>query len=63
MSDSKLTRAYDARSPGVDIPPAQKEERQERHQFKQERREHRRTGRTRGIVVPSSAAWPPSKEN
>ena len=64
MSDENtLTRAYDARNPGVDIPAAQKQERQERHQHQQERRQLRRTGRTRGIVVPSSAKWPPSKES
>ena len=64
MSDENtLTRAYDARNPGVDISPAQKQERQERHQHKRDRQTHRRTGRTRGIVVPSSAKWPPSKES
>lgn len=50
--ENRLTRAYDARVPGVDIPAAQKQERQERHQFKEDRRTLRRTGRTRGIIVP-----------
>jgi cyclopropane fatty-acyl-phospholipid synthase-like methyltransferase len=52
MSESRLARAYDARVPGVDIPAAQKAERQERVEFREERRTHRRTGRTRGIIVP-----------
>jgi hypothetical protein len=46
---------YERRMPGTGVPEAQKQERQERHEFKQERREHRRTGRNRGIVVPADA--------
>lgn len=50
MSD--LARRYDASTPGVGISTAQKEERQERREFKHERASLRRTGRTRGIVIP-----------
>lgn len=37
--------------PGTGVPEAQKQERQERHEFKLERRSHRRTGRNRGVVI------------
>jgi hypothetical protein len=47
-----LASRYDALTPGVDIPTAQKEERQERREFKSERASLRRTSRTRGIVIP-----------
>lgn len=47
-----LAERYEQRMPGTGCPDAQKEERQDRHEFKQERRDHRRTGRTRGIVIP-----------
>jgi hypothetical protein len=50
MSD--LARRYDAEHPGVGIETAQKEERQERREFHRERASLRRTGRSRGIVVP-----------
>jgi len=49
---SKLAEGYDRAFPGVEIPEAQKEERQERREFKAERASLRRTGRSRGIVVP-----------
>lgn len=42
---------YERRCPGVRIPEAQKQERQERFEFKAERRQLRRTGRNRGIVL------------
>lgn len=58
-----LADAYEKRYPGTGIPEAQKQERMERINFNDERRALRRTGRNRGIVVPSSAAWPPSKES
>jgi len=44
---------YERLYPDVGISDAQKEERMQRMDFKQERREHRRTGRTRGIVIPA----------
>lgn len=50
---------YEALYPDTGIPDAQKEERMERMDFKQERREYRRTSRTRGIVIPDL----PWKEN
>lgn len=55
MSD--LAQRYDARNPGVDIPQAQKEERQERADFKKEARTLQRTGRNRGIVVTGDCPW------
>ncbi len=53
---------YEAAFPGTGIPEAQKEERYERMEFKQERHTLRRSGRNRGIVVPSTAAWPPERQ-
>ena len=44
---------YEQLYPGTGIPEAQKEERQDRIDFKREHREMRRTGRTRGIVIPA----------
>lgn len=49
---SGLADRYEARVPATGIGEAQKQERQERHEFRQERRALRRTGRNRGIVVP-----------
>ena len=49
---AKLADSYEQRYPGVEIPSAQKEEREQRERFKAERHSHRRTGRTSGIVVP-----------
>ncbi len=60
-SESTLARAYDARVPGVEIPDAQKAERQERVEFRTERAQLRRTGRTRGIIVPR-LPWLEDKE-
>ena len=48
---SKADR-YERAYPGTGLPEAQKEERQERIDFKSERSSLRRTGRNRGIVVP-----------
>jgi hypothetical protein len=48
----KLAERYDRAYPGVEIPEAQKAERQERREFQVERASLRRTGRNRGIVVP-----------
>lgn len=50
---------YERMYPDTGIPDAQKQERQERIDFKQERREGRRTGRSRGVVIPAL----PWKEN
>jgi hypothetical protein len=52
MSQDDLIRRYDNRYPGVDISDAQTVERQQRIDFKSERRTHGRTGRNRGIIVP-----------
>jgi hypothetical protein len=49
---SELADRYDARHPGIDISSAQKEERQERAEFREERRTLQRTTRNRGIIVP-----------
>ena len=43
---------YEKRFPGTGISDAQKEERMERIDFKQESAALRRTGRNRGIIVP-----------
>lgn len=48
-----LASEYDKHYPDVQIPASQKEERMERILHKQERQSLRRTGRTRGIVVPA----------
>lgn len=50
---SALADQYEKLYPETGIPEAQKEERMERILFKQEGRSLRRTGRTRGIVVPA----------
>lgn len=39
--------------PNTGIPDAQKQERMERIDFKQERADKRRTGRNRGLIVPA----------
>ena len=52
---ASLVDRYDAAYPDVAIPDAQKEERQMRADFKTEVRTHSRTGRNRGIVIPSGA--------
>jgi hypothetical protein len=49
---SPKARAYDAHAPETGVPEAQAEERHERRVFREETRQHRRTGRNRGIVVP-----------
>jgi hypothetical protein len=49
---SPKARAYDAHAPETGVPEAQAEERHERRVFGEETRQHRRTGRNRGIVVP-----------
>lgn len=49
---SALADQYEKLYPETGIPEAQKEERMERMLFKDEQRSLRRTGRTRGIVVP-----------
>jgi hypothetical protein len=50
---SRLAREYERRYPGTGVGEAQAAERMERIQFKQDGAEHRRTGRTRGIIVPA----------
>lgn len=52
MYESAKARRYEQIAPQTGIPEAQAEERMDRRDFKQERRDHRRTGRTRGIIVP-----------
>ena len=48
-----LAGEYEKRYPETGIPDAQKQERMERLIFKEERALHRRSGRTRGIIVPA----------
>jgi hypothetical protein len=43
---------YHRRYPDTGVSDAQAQERMERKVFKAEQRQHRRTGRNRGIVVP-----------
>lgn len=43
---------YEQRFPETGLPDAQKQERMERIEFKEERRTMRRTSRNRGIVIP-----------
>lgn len=47
-----LAAEYERRYPDTGCSEAQKQERMERLLFREERQAHRRTGRTRGIVVP-----------
>jgi hypothetical protein len=58
---SKKAEKYERRFPGTGASEAQKEERQERAEFKEERRTLRRTGRNRGIIVPD-LPWLRGKE-
>ncbi|MCR4340778.1 MAG: hypothetical protein NUW01_12930 [Gemmatimonadaceae bacterium] len=48
-----LITEYERRYPDTGISDAQKQERMERLAFKEEGESRRRTGRTRGIVVPA----------
>lgn len=48
-----LAAEYEKLYPATGCPDAQKEERMQRLDFKRERREHSRSGRNRGIVVPA----------
>jgi hypothetical protein len=49
---SKKAERYEKRYPGTGCSEAQKEERMERMDFKEEARSLRRTGRNRGVVIP-----------
>lgn len=49
---SEKAEAYERRYPGTGCSEAQREEREDRLRFKEERRTDRRTSRNRGIVVP-----------
>lgn len=53
MGGRDLVSEYDKRYPEVPIPAAQKEERMERLLHREERQSLRRTGRTRGVIVPA----------
>lgn len=48
---------YEKRYPGTGIPDAQKEERQQRLDFKAERATHARTARNRGVVFNIDNDW------
>jgi hypothetical protein len=61
MYESPAARAYEAHAPQTGVPEAQAEERAQRRAFQQEARQHRRTGRTRGIIVPE-LPWLRDKE-
>lgn len=50
--EAALAARYEAKYPETDVPVAQKAERQERRDFYEESRALRRTGRTRGVVIP-----------
>lgn len=52
MARRNLAAEYEKRYPDTGCSDAQKEERMERIIFKEERSSLRRTGRTRGIIVP-----------
>ncbi|MDP3937553.1 MAG: hypothetical protein Q8R92_05380 [Deltaproteobacteria bacterium] len=52
VAKGDLAREYERRWPGTGIPDAQKQERMERRLFYGEQSSLRRTGRTRGIVIP-----------
>jgi len=56
MGERDVVR-YDQKWPGVDISPAQKEERMQREDFKDELRSHSRTNRNRGVVFTMSNPW------
>lgn len=53
MGASDLISEYEKRYPEVGIPDAQKQERMERLLHREERQSLRRTGRTRGLIVPA----------
>lgn len=48
---------YEKRYPGTGIPDAQKEERQQRIDFKAQRADHSRTGRNRGVLFNIDNPW------
>jgi hypothetical protein len=50
---NKDAARYEARCPETGVGEAQAAERQQRRDFREEVSTHRRTGRTRGIVVPA----------
>lgn len=50
---ASLAEQYETRYPGTGVSEAQKQERMERLAFREERQSLRRTGRTRGVVIPS----------
>lgn len=50
---SRLADAYERRYPGTGVSEAQAAERMDRITFKEDAAQHRRTGRTRGIIVPA----------
>lgn len=51
--ESAKAQRYEQRYPETGISEAQKEERMERMDFKDESRTLRRTGKNRGIVIPA----------
>lgn len=53
LSGGSPADRYERLYPETGIPDAQKAERMERIDFKRERASNRRTGRTRGIVIPA----------
>jgi hypothetical protein len=59
---SSTADRYEKSFPGTGCEENQKEERQQRMDFKEEARLLRRTGRNRGIVVPE-LPWLRGKEN
>lgn len=56
QDQSLKARRYEARYPETGCPEAQKEERIERIDHKEEVRDHRRTGRTRSVLIPALPA-------
>lgn len=55
--ESRLAQEYEKRYPGTGIPEAQKEERMQRLEFKEERQALRRTTRNRGVRFDVDNPW------
>lgn len=52
MSEAARAKEYERLYPGACADESQRAERWDRMTFREERQDHRRTGRSRGVVIP-----------